>query len=525
MKNAKRLVGASVALTLALSITACGQSAAPIAEGDISASFSNIAETQTLDPAVVFSTDGLVFVRNVYDSLTAYDVGGVTIGPSIASSWEVSDDALEYVFTLEQGITFHDGSELTSSDVVASIERTKEVNQGPASLLGGVSDIAAPDDYTVVISLSAPDVFLPGKLQKIAIVSEDAILENATDDDPMAMDWFATNEAGSGPYILDKWNKGTSIELVAFEDYRLDWEPGTPTKVSLRTDPDVQTALQLMQTGEIDMMGAVGPDEAAAASRIDGVQIIEQETLSVKILPLNLNNPALADVRVREAIALAFDYQAMIDYYQGFATPAVGPLPTAFGGLDDLPILERDVEAAKALLAEAGYAEGLTLTFMGLAGLSYQEFGGTLLAQNLAEVGITVQQNMVPWPQMVQLQSDPATAADISWLDMSAVSDDPSAMLALSNLSSNIASNGGYNWSYLQNDAIDEAIMSLSSIIDEGERQAAVIDTVGLINDEYPAIFATQPSLSQPVLEGWDVKYEVMDFNFVVRFFYAKKTA
>lgn len=523
--KAQRLVGAGLALALGLSITACGQQAAPVAEGDISVTFSNIAETPTLDPAVAFSSDGLEFVRNVYDSLTAYDVGGVKIGPSIASSWTMNEDASEYTFTLEQGITFHDGTDLTSSDVVASINRAKEINQGPATLLAGVASVTASGDDTVVISLSAPDVYLPGKLQKIAIVSEDAILEHATDADPLAKDWFSSNEAGSGPYQLEKWNKGSSIELIAFEDYRLEWQPGAPTKVSLRTDPDVQTALQLMQAGDIDMMGAVGPDEAAAASAMDGVKIVEQDALSVKVLPMNVSNKALADVRVREAISLAFDYQAMIDYYQGYATPAVGPLPTGFGGLDGLTKKERDVEKAKALLAEAGYADGLTLTFMGIAGLSYEEFGGTLLAQNLADVGITVEQNMVTWPQMVQLQSNPDTAADITWLDMSAVSDDPSAMLAQSYLSANIAPNGGYNWSYLQDKEIDAAITSLSSITDDAERQKAVLDTVGLINDSYAAIYATQPSLSQPVLEGWDVSYEPMDFNYVVRFFYTKKTA
>ena len=523
--NAKRLLGAGIALTLGMTITACGQQAAPVAEGDISATYSNIAETPTLDPAVAFSSDGLVFVRNVYDSLTAYDPGGVTIGPSIARSWSINDDATEYTFELETGITFHDGTDLTADDVVASINRTKEVNQGPATLLAGVKSVSAVDDDTVVFTLSAPDVYLPGKLQKIAIVSEDAIKEHATDDDPLASDWFASNEAGSGPYKLDAWNKGSSIELSAFEDYRLDFEPGTPTKVTLRTDPDVQTALQLMQSGEIDMMGAVGPDEAAAAAGMSGVKIVEQEALSVKVLPMNVQNEALADPRVREAITLAFDYDAMVDYYQGYATPAIGPLPSGFGGLDSLQPKQRDVERAKQLLAEAGYADGLTLTFMGIAGLSYEEFGGTLLAQNLADVGITVEQNMVTWPQMVQLQSNPDTAADITWLDMSAVSDDPSAMLGQAYLSANIAPNGGYNWSYLEDPAIDEAITRLSTITDDAERQQAVVETVQMINDSFAAIYATQPSLAQPVLEGWDVKYEPMDYNFTVRFFYAKKTS
>ncbi len=524
----KRAAVAGAALTLAvLGFTACGQPAAsPAATDDIDVAFSNIAETATLDPAIAFSSDGLEFVRNVYDSLTAYDVGGVTIGPSVASSWEMNDDATEYTFTLEDGVVFHDGTDLTADDVVASVQRVQGINQGPATLLTGVESVTASDDSTVVVDLSAPDVYLPGKLQKIAIVSGDAIEEHATDDDPWATDWFSTNEAGSGPYTLEEWNRGTSIELAAFEDYRLPWEDGTPTHVSLRTDPDVQTALQLMQQGEIDMMGAVGPDEVAAASEMDGVKIVEQPALSVKVLPINTSNPALADPRVREAITLAFDYDAMLEYYQGYAQTSVGPLPSGFGnGIESLAPKQRDVAKAKELLAEAGYADGLDLTFMGISGLSYEEFTGTLLEQNLGDIGIRLTLNMVPWPQMVELQANPDSAADITFLDMSAVSDDPSAMLAQSYLSTNVAPNGGYNWAYYQDTDLDDAILSLSAITDEAERKQAVLDTIDTINSAYLAIYATQPSIAQPVLEQWDVAYEPMDYNYVVRFFYARSNA
>ncbi|MFT4307288.1 MAG: ABC transporter substrate-binding protein [Microbacterium sp.] len=518
-------VGVIVTLT-AIGLTACGQQAQPTSSEDVSVSFSNIAETTSLDPAIVSSSDGLEFVRNVYDSLTQYEVGGTEVEPSIAESWETNEDSSVYTFHLRDDITFHDGTDLTADDVVASIERVQAINQGFASLITGIESVTATDDTTVVIELSAPDVYLPGKLQKIAIVSADAIEENATDEDPWAQDWFAENEAGSGPYQLDEWDKGTSIELSAFDDYYLDWEEGTPTQVSLRTDTDVQTALQLLEQGEIDMMGAVGPDESAAAADMDGVKLIEQSALSVKTLPLNVNNEALSDVRVREAISLAFDYEAMNEYYEGYAETSVGPLPSGFGdGIEDLAPNEQDVERAKELLAEAGYGDGLTLTYMGVSGLSYEEFTGTLLEQNLADIGITLEINMVPWAQMVELQSDPATAADITFLDMSAVSDDPSAMLAQEFLSSDIASEGGYNWSYYQNTELDDAITSLSAITDEDERNQAVLDTVDMINSEYLAIYATQPSLAQPVLEKWDVQYEPMDYNYVVRFFYARDTS
>lgn len=523
MNRRKTAAVLAVGVTLTLALSACGQQANSSSEdGDVSVVFSNIAETTTLDPAIAYSSDGFEFVRNVYDSLTQYAPGGVDIEPSLAESWEMSDDAMEYTFVLREGVTFHDGTEFTADDVVASIERVQGVNQGPASVIANVSGVEAVDDQTVRFTLSLPDVYLPGKLQKIAIVSADAIEEHSTAEDEWASEWFAENEAGAGPYTLAEWNKGAAIELAAYEDYYQEWEAGTPTEVTLRVDPDVQTALQLMGQGEIDMLGAVGPDDSATARDMDGVKLVEQSGLSVQILPLNVET--VPDVRVREALSLAFDYQAMKDYYQGFGDLAVGPLPTGFGGgIETLPEPARDVEGAKALLAEAGIAEGeLTVSYLGLSGLSYEEFTGTLLEQNFADIGVNLEIQMVPWAQMVEIQSNPDTAADISFLNMSAVSDDPSSMLTQGYTSSNIASNGGYNWSYFQDPEVDAAIAALPGIADETERDATVLETVESINDAYVAIYASQPKLAQPVLEKWDVAYEVMDYNYVVRFFYTR---
>lgn len=525
----------ALAVAGALALTACGQRAnenpstaqssggteAPATGGKVV--FSNIAETTTLDPAIAFSSDGFEFVRNVYDSLTMYEPGGVEIQPALADSWTVSDDNKTYTFKLRDGVTFHSGAEFTGADVVASIERVQGINQGPATLLTNVSKVSSPDPTTVVIELDQADVYLPGKLQKIAIVSAAAIAKNKTADDEWAGDWFAENEDGTGPYTLDSWAKASAINLKAYPEYWLDWDPAAPTEVTLRVDADVQTALQLLQKGEIDMMGAVGPDDSASAAEMDGVKLVEQSGLTVQILPLNTAKGPLKDPKVREAVSLAFDYQAMVDYYKGYGDLAVGPLPTAFGeGIAALPVPKRDVERAKQLMAEAGVGDGIEMTYLGLTGLSYEEFTGTLLQQNLKDIGIDLKIQMVPWAQMAQLQSNPDTALDISFLNMSAVSDDPAAMLNQGYVTASMADKGGYNWSYFSDPEVDEAVATLPSIADESARDSAVVDTVEMINDNYVAIYVAQPKLAQPVRDKWDVQYEVMDYNYVVRFFYAK---
>jgi peptide/nickel transport system substrate-binding protein len=166
----------------------------------------------------------------------------------------------------------------------------------------------------------------------------------------------------------------------------------------------------------------------------------------------------------------------------------------------------------------------LTLSYLGLSGLSYQEFAGILLEQNLGEIGVGLDIQMVPWPQMSEIQSNPDTASDISFLNMSAVTDDPSAMLAQGYITSNWASNGGYNWAYFSDPAVDSAVAKLSGIADESARQAALLEAVQSIKESHVAIYASQPKLAQPVRAEWDVKFEIMDFNYVIRFFHARSS-
>lgn len=517
------LIAAILATILVLATAACGGDDQE-AQEDISVVFSNISETPTLDPAIAFSSDGFEFVRNVYEGLLEYVPGEPEVRPLLATEWEVSDDGLVYTFTLRDDVTFQDGAEFDAEAAKTGLDRIKEINQGPASLMANVESIETVDGK-LVITLKDPDVYFLGKLPKLPLVSPKALEEHKTADDEWATKWFAANAAGTGPYQLDSWQRNSAINLRAYDGYWREFEPGTPTRVTLRLDADVQTALQQLAQGKIDMMGAVGPDDSAAAAEFDGVKLVEQPSYLVQTLPLNVTKGPLQDVRVRKAIALAFDYDAMMEFYKGFAKPGNGPLPSDFSdSLRALPEMKQDLDEARRLMAEAGYEDGFTMTYLGLKGLSYEEFAGTLLQDNLGKIGIKLKQVLVPWPQMVEVMSKPDTAADLSFLNMSPLTNDPTYMLGSSYLSENIASKGGYNWSYFVDPEVDKAIKELSTIRDDAARDQAVTDLNKSLADKYLALYIAQPTLAQPVREEWDVTYENMDYNYVVRFFYARKT-
>lgn len=485
----------------------------------IRAVFSNVAETPTLDPAIAFSSDGLLFVRNVYEGLLEYSPASTELRPALAESWDTSEDGTTYTFTLRTDVTFHDGSEFTADDVVASLERIQEINQGPASLMGGIESISAIDPHTVEIALSGPDRFFLGILPKLAITSAASISTNGDD-------WFATNENGTGPYQLDRWDRNQAIHLVAYDGYWQPFEEGTPTQVELRVDPDISTAMQLLGSGQIDMMGAVGPDEALQAQSMDGVIVVEQQSYEVRMLPIDVTKPPLDDVRVREAISLAFDYNAMVDFFGGFGVIPRGPLPAGLlpEGYDAQP-MEQDLDRAKELLAEAGYPDGgFTVTFLGLEGLSYEEFAGNVLQEQLGALGITVEQQLVPWPQMVEVQSNPETAAGISFLNQSAFTNDPTYLLRSAYSTATHADKGGYNWSYYSNEDVDRLLDEARAAPDDASQSAILVELVDTIMNDFVAVYVVEPTLAQPVREGWDVTYETLDYNYVIRFFYARKT-
>ncbi len=537
-----RLASAAAAATMVVgALAACGGNSSPSAGGDTGAStgagtsgasataggpivYSNVAETPTLDPAVAFSSDGFVFVRNVYEGLLEYAPGSTELRPLLATKWSASKDGLTYTFTLRDDVKFTDGARFNAQAAKLGIERIQGVNQGPATLAGNIKSVSAPSPTELVIKLEQKDVFFLGTLPKLPIVSPKAVQEHKTADDQWATKWFATHAVGTGPYELVDWKRNSAINLTKNDGYWRPFEGGTPTKVTLRTDPDVQTALQLLGQGQIDLMGAVGPDDSAAAKALPGVKLVEQSSMQVQIVPLNVTKGPLKDPKVREAIAKAFDYQAMLDFYKGFADRANGPLPADFGELiANQPPPEQNLEEAKQLLADAGYPDGFTVTYLGLKGLAYEEFTGTLLEDNLGKLGIKVKQQIVPWPQMVEVMSKPATSADMSFLNQSPMTNDPSYMLASSYASDNIASKGGYNWSYFQDPALDAQINKLRTIEDENERNAAVADLNQEIAAKHLVLYVTAPKLAQPVRDNWDVKYDQLDAAYSVRFFYAKE--
>ena len=176
-----------------------------------------------------------------------------------------------------------------------------------------------------------------------------------------------------------------------------------------------------MQQGQVDFLGAISPDNAEQAQKQSNVVLLVQPGLEVQTMPLNVTKPPLDSPKVRQALIKAFDYEAFLKFNKGFGQMANSPIPPGFPGYDtSLPMPKQDPNGAKQLLNAAGVKSGTTMTFVGVQGLDYESYAGLLMQNALKQLGIKLNVQTPPWPVPATIMSKPLTAADITFLNISA---------------------------------------------------------------------------------------------------------
>ncbi len=321
-----------------------------------------------------------VLIDNVYEGLVTRTQDN-TIEPRLASDYEISPDGLTYTFTLNDGIVFHDGDALTAADVVDSYTtvQSDDTVQGHAEF-AGVTEVAAPDEKTVEITLAEPNQnFL------FALTGPAGLVFQADDDTDLM-----SAENGTGPFTLNRWTKGSSITLDRFDDY---W--GTKAGVAevvLQYIQDFTAGVNAALDGSLDVLTAVDPNLAPQLEDAGTFTITEGRTTDKATLAFNNAKAPLDDPKVREALRLAIDHEGLVEAV-GAGETLYGPIPELDPGYEDLSELAPyDPTRAKELLAEAGQ-EDLELT------LTIPSFYGTTVAQVLisdfAKVGVTLEVDRV----------------------------------------------------------------------------------------------------------------------------------
>ncbi|MBZ0307545.1 MAG: ABC transporter substrate-binding protein, partial [Anaerolineae bacterium] len=379
-----------VFLSLIVLILIIGSSLPAVAQDDNVLIMARGADAVGLDPHLQTAFASLRLMELVYEPLLRTDED-LEIIPALAESWEFSEDGSQLTFTLREGVTFHDGSDLTSEDVVVSLNRLLDEETGSAtrSNLLSIESIEAPDDYTVVLNLSLPDVPLVAALASAntAILPSELIEEG----DP------STTTIGTGPFKLESWEAGEKTVLSANEDY---WGDGPFVDgIEIRIMPDESEMMEAFRAGELDF--AVFNDPLVATQPLGDADATVNFTpaLDYHVLQLRASVEPLDKLEVRQAISCAIDRQQVINDAADGQGIVTGPLtiPLYQIDLNDLLCYEQDLERAKELMAEAGLEDGFTLeVIVATAEPPTAEAEAESIKSQLAELNIEVEIEVLP---------------------------------------------------------------------------------------------------------------------------------
>lgn len=384
----------AIAMAAALVLAGCGgaqEGGAGATPTDGTLTIGATAEPPTMDPAMNNAAAiPQVLLYNVYETLVRIDGEG-QMQPLLAESWDVSQDRTTYTFHLVEEATFASGNPVRAQDVVWSIERIQDegaVTDVLKTQMDVVDAVTAVDEHTVEVELSRPsNAWLYDMASTAGIVYDSAEAAN-----------LAETPAGSGPYTMQHWARGSEIALTANAEY---W--GDPVQVdgaTFRYFADANAMNSAMLSGDLDIISNVqAPQALDRFDDPDRFTVLEGTTNGEVVLGMNHQSEPLDDPRVRQAIRHAIDKQALMDsVWNGKGTligSMVPPTDPWYEDLsDDYPY---DPERARQLLAEAGYADGLNLRLR-LPTLAYAKGAGQFIQSQLGAVGITVTIDEVEFP-------------------------------------------------------------------------------------------------------------------------------
>ncbi|AUR02083.1 glutathione-binding protein GsiB [Phaeobacter inhibens] len=351
-------------------------------------------EPPHLDPtsAAAGAIDQVLY-SNVFEGLTRF-MGDGSVVPGLAQSWEISEDGLSYTFTLQDGVTFHDGTTMDAEDVKFSLDRARAEDSTNAqkALFADIASVDVVDPLTVKLTLSQPN----GNLL-FNLAWGDAVIVA-----PETIDTIKTAPVGTGAFTFTNWVQGDRIDLARNPDY---WgEAPALSAATFKFISDPTAAFAAMMAEDIDAFSAFPAPENLPQFEADPrFQVLIGSTEGETILSINNKQAPFDNPKVRAAVAHAIDRQAIIDGAMfGYGTPIgthFAPHNPAY--VDLTGTSAHDPEKSRALLAEAGLADGFTTT-LHLPPPSYARRGGEIIAAQLAEVGITAEIINVEWAQWLE---------------------------------------------------------------------------------------------------------------------------
>jgi len=499
-----KTVGAGVALGVAVpALLAPVSSAAPaLGKAAMAAATPGVlviglvAEPTSLDPGQLTDINSMKLLGAMYDTLVRFKPNSFDLQPSLATSWDISGDLMQYTFKLRPGVKFHDGSDFNADAVKFTYDRLLDPNHpfadtGPfpfaPGYYGSIAETIVVDPLTVQFRLNRQDASLINAftLNTGRIVSPTAVKAQRKN--------FSQNPVGTGPFKFVSWDHNVRITLTANPDY---WD-GAPALSQLIFRPlvDEQTRITEFLSGGVDVIFDVPPDNITQVKTTPSAVFLEQPGPHVWWVTLNTKKPPFDNVLVRRAVNYAINKDTLTqDILKGTGTPSVGPIPPAIGWAytDQVTQYSYDPERAKALLDQSGVLMPINITFWVTesgSGMQSPKTMGTAIQADLAAIGVNAQIQTYEWGAFLNTYGtglgDQASMAELSWMFDSG---DPAHMLP-NNLYGPACSPKGFNSGCYQNPQVDLLMDAALKINDRAQRGALYKQIQGIVADDAPWIF------------------------------------
>ena len=442
------------------------------------------ADASTFDPHFCTDSATELFNKNIYSNLTRFN-SKMQIEPDLAVSWSTSDDGLQWTFNLRPNVTFHDGTELTANDVKASFERilNPETGSPRRSVLSSIQKVEVKDALTVVLHTQYPTGALVQFLAHpaAAIISSSALEKHGKE--------LSKNPVGAGPFKFKEWKLGEEIVLERFEKYY----DGAPLvqNVHFRIVPEDSVRALLLQSNQADVALLIPATEVKRLSSDPNIKTLEVTSVMTYYYALNCTKPILSDVRVRQALNYALDVDLIVGgILEGQGEVADAPLSKLTWGYSPTKKYPYDPEKAKALLAEAGYPNGIELELWHTVGRYMMDVQINENAQaQWAKAGINVK--IRQWEFQALMDAVKKGVHDMVYLGWSPSTGDADQAL--------YATLHGSQWvpqsnrALYKNATVDKLLDAARVEVDPAVRAGLYRETMTILMEECPWVFMFWP--------------------------------
>lgn len=380
-----------------------------------------------LDPHVIFDILMQLYMLNTYDTLYRYTGNPPELRTWLAESHTVSEDALRWTFTLREGTKFHDGSVMTADDVVYSFQRVLALKRGPASAFISYlkpENVKALDDRTIEFVLDEAYAPFLAAIPLVAILNADVMRSHHVGDD-WGTAWLASNQAGSGSYILDAatYQPQDVVDLTRFKDHFYGWSDNAAPidVVRARYIKENSTRLLALLNGEIHAGdGFLPTDQVKRVEQTEGLSVTRDESMRVMVMRMNNAKPPFDNVNFRRCLSYAFNYDGFIDTVMGgIAERNAGPIPkTLWGAPQDLQGYSYDLEKARAacdLAKSEGAPIDRKIQIHTQAELEQATLAAQLLQADAASIGLNVEVVPSSWSHLSSQMGTPESTPDM-WI-------------------------------------------------------------------------------------------------------------